>query len=81
MLEVHPQANKPLIKLALEKLFNVKVADIRVNIRKGKQRKVGRRVVHGSDKKIAIVALKQGFSIDIFGTSQGAPGAAAEQKE
>lgn len=68
VVTVHMHANKPLIKEALEKLFNVKVEKIRIIIRKGKNKVVaGRRIVTGADAKKAIVTLKQGYSIDAFG--------------
>ena len=35
VLEVRSDANKPLIKEAVERLFNVKVEDVRIVIRKG----------------------------------------------
>ena len=44
--KVHPDASKPEIKLAVEALFSVKVADVRTQNRRGKARrhrlKVGR---------------------------------------
>lgn len=73
VLRVHPKANKPLIKEAVEKLFNLKVDKVRVLVRKGKLRKVGRMVVKGRTEKRAIVTLKEGYTIDLFGTTK--PGA------
>lgn len=73
VLKVHPKANKPLIKEAVEKLFNLKVEKVRVLVRKGKVRKVGRMVVQGRTEKRAIVTLKEGYTIDLFGTAK--PGA------
>lgn len=66
VLRVHPQANKPMIKEAIEKLFNVKVDNIRVIVRKGKRRLVGRREVFGSLQKKAIVKLKPGYEINVY---------------
>ena len=34
VLKVHPQANKPLVKKAIERLFDVKVETVRMLIRK-----------------------------------------------
>ena len=65
VLEVHMMANKPLIKEALEKLFNVKVKNIRINVRKGKSRKFKRVISVGSDSKRAIVTLKPGYSLEM----------------
>ena len=35
VLRVHPQANKPMVAEALEKLFDVKVDNVRIIVRKG----------------------------------------------
>lgn len=69
-LKVHPHANKPMVKEAIERLFNVKVDNIRVVVRKGKLRMVGRRPVVGKLQKHAIVTLKEGYTVDIFGHGQ-----------
>ena len=66
VLKVHPHANKPLVKEALEKLFGVKVEDVNIMVRKGKKRMVGRRPVIGSDVKKAVVTLKEGYSLDLL---------------
>jgi large subunit ribosomal protein L23 len=66
VLFVHPDANKPLIKEALKKLFNVEVEDVRIVICKGKRRRAGRKIVEGSDRKKAIVTPKAGYSINLF---------------
>ncbi len=66
VLKVHPKANKPLIAEALEKLFQVKVKNIRVLVRKGKKRIVAKRIVQGSLVKRAIVTLAEGYSLDLF---------------
>ncbi len=66
VLRVHPHANKPLIKEALKKLFNVEVTSICILVRKGKNRRVGRRAIQGSDAKKAIVTLAEGYSINLF---------------
>ncbi len=70
VLKVHPKANKPLIKEAMEKLFNVKVEKINILVRKGKLRRVGRMQVQGRTEKRAIVTLKEGYTIDLFGTGK-----------
>ncbi|PKN03631.1 50S ribosomal protein L23 [Candidatus Dependentiae bacterium HGW-Dependentiae-1] len=66
VLRVHPKANKPLIKEALEKLFNVKVDSVRVIVSKGKLRRVGKFETCGSLRKKAIVTLKEGHSLDLL---------------
>ncbi len=76
VLKVHPKSNKPLIKEAIEKLFNVKVDKIRVNSRKGKTRKFKRMTFVGNLEKRAIITLKEGYTLDLFG--HGRAGAAVE---
>jgi large subunit ribosomal protein L23 len=78
ILKVHPQANKPMIKEALEKLFNVKVKDIRIIVRKGKIRTFKRIKTTGKTEKRAIITLKPGYSLDMIGTP-GIEGAVAEE--
>lgn len=65
-LTVHLNANKPMIKEAVEKAFNVKVQDINILIKKGKTRKFRRVASHGKDVKRAIVTLSPGYSIGLF---------------
>jgi large subunit ribosomal protein L23 len=66
VLRVHPQANKPLIKEALKKLFNVEVDDVNIINRKGKIRRVGKRVIQCSGAKRAIITLAEGYTLDLF---------------
>ncbi len=73
-LQVHMSANKLLVKQALKKLFNVEVEDVRILIRKGKRRKVGRRDIVGSDSKKAIITLAEGYSLDLFDQGGSAAG-------
>lgn len=68
-LKVHPHANKPLVKEALEKLFNVKVDKINIVVRKGKVRKVRGRTTTGKLSKRAIVTLAEGYSLDFMDQS------------
>jgi large subunit ribosomal protein L23 len=69
-LRVHTAANKVLVKEAIEKLFEVKVSSVRILNRKGKNRFVRRRLVTGSLEKRAIVTLKEGYQVDVFGQSE-----------
>ncbi len=55
ILQVHPNANKPMVKDAVEKAFNVKVKDINILIKKGKIRTFKRVSYSGKDAKRAIV--------------------------
>jgi len=81
VLKVHPSANKPMVKEALEKLFKVKVKDIKVIVRKGKMiRRFRRKATQKSLVKKAIVTLREGFSIDIWNQS-GAPALPSEGVE
>lgn len=66
VLKVHQDSNKPLIKQALEKLFDVKVEKVNCLNRPGKTRRVGRRIIERSGTKIAVVTLKEGYSLDLF---------------
>ena len=58
--EVHRDASKPEIKKAVEALFGVKVADVRVANVHGKVKRQGRYVGRRPDWKKAYVVLKQG---------------------
>ena len=58
--EVHRDATKPEIKKAVETLFNVKVAKIRVANVHGKVKRQGRYVGKRPDWKKAYVVLKEG---------------------
>ena len=67
VLEVNPHANKPFIKEAIERLFDVKVKNVRVLIRKGKSHRLRTgQTVQKSSKKKAIVTLKEGYKVDIW---------------
>ena len=63
---VDTRSNKTEIKLAIEKIFDVKVASVNTMNREGKRQRT--RFGYGTRKatKRAIVTLKEG-SIDIFG--------------
>jgi large subunit ribosomal protein L23 len=62
---VDPRANKTEIKLAIEKIFDVKVASVNTLHRPGKTRRTKFGTGKRKDTKRAIVTLKSG-SIDIF---------------
>lgn len=64
--EVHPQASKPVIKQAIEKIYNVKVQSVRTSNRRGKPRRVKFRMDTTSDWKKAVVVLKAEHHIDLF---------------
>ncbi len=55
-----PDANKLMVKAAVEQLFKVKVADVRTANNVGKLRRRGRFSGYRSDWKKAYVTLKPG---------------------
>ena len=63
--KVDPKANKTEIKEAIEKLFNVKVKQIRTINVKVKKRRVGRYTGLTNRSKKAIVTLQEGQTIDL----------------
>jgi large subunit ribosomal protein L23 len=66
-LKVHPKANKPMVKEALEKLFSVKVDKVSIVVRKGKTRRMrGGKETTGKLSKRAIVTLADGYSLDFI---------------
>ena len=64
--EVNKKANKIEIRNAVEKLYNVKVKDVRTANRKGKPRRRGRTFGVTSSWKKAIVVLDPEYHIDLF---------------
>jgi large subunit ribosomal protein L23 len=64
---VHPEANKTEIKIAVEKIFDVKVTSVNTMNRQGKSRRTRYGTGRRADTKRAIVSLAEGQSIDIFG--------------
>lgn len=64
--EVHADASKTIIKLAVEKIYNVKVESVRTANRKGKERRVRYKTGKTSDWKKAVVVLNEKDHIDLF---------------
>jgi large subunit ribosomal protein L23 len=64
--EVNTNANKTEIKEAVEVLFNVKVADVRTQNRRGKLRRYRLKVGRMRNWKKAIVALHDDYRIDFY---------------
>jgi large subunit ribosomal protein L23 len=64
---VNPNTNKNQIAKALESLYGVKVASVRVATRPGKVRRAGKRMTpkKQSNRKIAYITVKEG-KIDLF---------------
>lgn len=67
VLEVRPDASKPVIKQAVEKMFNVQVESVTVVNMKGKAKRSGRFEGRRKDWKKAYVRLKEGQDIDFLG--------------
>jgi large subunit ribosomal protein L23 len=64
---VHPDANKTQIKIAVEKVFNVRVTGVNTINRKGKTRRTRFGMGKRKDTRRAIVTVAAGDRIDIFG--------------
>ena len=64
--QVHTEANKHQIKDAVEKLYNVKVADVRTMTRKGKPRRSRFKIGTTPDWKRAVVVLAEDSRIELF---------------
>ena len=66
MFEVDLKANKHQVKQALETLYKVKTGEVKIMIRKGKEKKLEKRIIKKTaDRKIAFVKLIEG-KIDLF---------------
>ena len=63
---VAPDANKTQIKIAVEKVFGVKVADVNTLNRQGKRKRTRQGYGKRADTKRAVVTLREG-RIEIFG--------------
>jgi large subunit ribosomal protein L23 len=64
---VAPDANKTEIKIAVEKVFDVKVTSVNTINRQGKTRRTRFGLGKRPDSKRAIVTVADGQRIDIFG--------------
>lgn len=82
VLEVHQTANKPMVKDALEKLFDVKVKKVRIKIDKWTDSRVALKRFKSQSqlpnhkRKIAYITLAPGHSINIFEQPGSTPEAA-----
>ncbi len=65
VFRVATDAKKAEIKAAVEKLFDVKVANVRTINVKGKSKRMGMRKGRRKDWKKAYVSLEQGHEIDL----------------
>jgi large subunit ribosomal protein L23 len=64
--QVHHKANKQQIRQAVEKLYSVKVVEVRTMTRKGKPRRARYKMTTTSSWKRAIVVLDENSRIDLF---------------
>ena len=65
VFEVAIDANKPLIKEAVETLFSVKVKAVNTTVTKGKVKRFRGRLGTRKDVKKAYVTLEEGHMIDV----------------
>ena len=65
--EVGTKANKHSVKEALIKLYNVKIGNVTILVRKGKMKKVGRKMQpkKNANRKVAYVTVTEG-TISMF---------------
>jgi large subunit ribosomal protein L23 len=68
VFNIHISANKAIVAHAVKALFEVEVESVRILRRKGK-RKVSKKrsVSFDAEQKRAIVTLKKGYVINVFG--------------
>jgi large subunit ribosomal protein L23 len=64
--EVNKKANKVQIRNAVQRLYNVKVSDVRTANVKGKPRRRGRTIGTTKSWKKAVVVLHPDYHIDLF---------------
>lgn len=65
LFRVSSRANKLQVKQAIEKIFGVKVKEVRTCWVHGKLRRIGRTAGHKPSWKKAIVTLKEGEKIEL----------------
>ncbi|MEX0969890.1 MAG: 50S ribosomal protein L23 [Paracoccaceae bacterium] len=65
VFEVAMDANKPMIKEAVETLFNVKVKAVNTSVTKGKVKRFKGKLGTRKDVKKAYVTLEAGNTIDV----------------
>lgn len=64
--EVDSRANKSQVKQAVEKLYEVKVKDVRTARKAGKPRRAGKIMSHTRERKKAVVVLADDDHIELF---------------
>lgn len=68
---VHVDANKTMVKNAVQQAFGVKVVDVNVQNVPGKTKRVGRFTGRRADRKKAIVTLAEGQRIEALESLTG----------
>ncbi len=65
---VHPDADKPAIRAAVEEVFGVRVVSVNTLKRPGKKRRSTRTWKYGKtpERKLAVVTVAPGEKIDLF---------------
>lgn len=66
VFEVASDANKHEVRDAIQRLFNVKVREVRTMVQHGKLKRVGRDLTKRPNWKKAIVTLAEGQKIEFF---------------
>jgi large subunit ribosomal protein L23 len=66
LVEVAKDANKIEIKKAIEEIFKVKVAKVATINEQGKMKRYGKSLGKTSDRKKAIITLKQGEKLEFI---------------
>jgi len=66
LVEVATDANKIEIKKAIEEIFKVKVAKVATINEQGKMKRYGKSLGKTSDRKKAVITLKQGEKLDFI---------------
>ncbi len=64
---VHTSSTKPEIKRAVEEIFEVDVLSVNTMYKKGKKKRFGYILGQQSTRKVAIVTLREGQTIEAFG--------------
>lgn len=63
---VDPKANKNQIKAAVEKLYDVKVLNVRTLVNPGKLKRFGRNIKKTGKTKKALIQVAEGQKIEFF---------------
>ena len=67
VFEVAATANKVEIRRAIEKIFSVKVTDVKTMNVRGKLKRIGKHAGYRQNWKKAVVTLAEGAEIDVLG--------------